>query len=235
VTCEGQTGRPSWLAGYIMAGGTSSRFGRDKALVEIDGKPMLARMIELMRGLTTRVKTVGPAKKYAEFGVEMVADRWPGEGPLGGIITALLDAVSAPAQREARRQPGVTSLPRASRGQELLGWCLIVSCDMPFLTSDWLTYLAERAAKSSAQAVLPWSAQGAEPLCACYRTDAAGPLQAAFETGVRKITEALKHVSVEMLDEGEWKRFDSAGQLFWNMNTAADFEKVRRVWEVERQ
>jgi len=235
VTCEGQTGRSPWLAGYIMAGGTSSRFGRDKALVELGGKPMLARMIELMQGLTTRVKTVGPAKEYAEFGVEIVSDRWPGEGPLGGIITALLDAASAPAQPAPRRQPGVTSLRRASRGHESLGWCLIVSCDMPFLTSDWLTYLAERAAKSSAQAVLPCSAQRAEPLCACYRTDAAGPLQAAFETAVRKITEALKHVSVEMLDEREWKRFDSAGQLFWNMNTAADFEKVRRVWEVERQ
>lgn len=235
MTREKQAGSPSWLAGYIMAGGTSSRFGRDKALVEIDGKPMLARMIELMRGLTTRVKTVGPAKQYAEFGVEIVADRWPGEGPLGGIITALLDAASAPAQPAPRRQPGVTSLPRASRGHELLGWCLIVSCDMPFLTGDWLTYLAERAAKSSTQAVLPCSAEGAEPLCACYRTDAAGALQAAFENGVRKVTEALKHVSVEMLDEGEWKRFDSAGQLFWNMNTAADFEKVRRVWEAERR
>ncbi len=197
-----------------MAGGTSSRFGRDKALVELGGKPMLARMLELLRNVASQVKIVGPPGKYLDFGVETVMDQWPGEGPLGGIITALQDAAKRPGE---------------------FVWNLMLSCDMPFLTSDWLTYLAERAAKSSAQAVLPCSAQGAEPLCACYRTDAAGALQGAFETGVRKITEALKHVSVEMLDEREWKRFDSAGQLFWNMNTAADFEKVRRVWEVERR
>jgi hypothetical protein len=38
-----------------------------------------------------------------------------------------------------------------------------------------------------------------------------------------------------VLDEPVWKRFDSAGRLFWNMNTAADYEEVRRVWETERE
>jgi len=38
-----------------------------------------------------------------------------------------------------------------------------------------------------------------------------------------------------VLDEADWKRFDSAGRLFWNMNTAADFEEVRRAWEAERR
>ena len=39
------------VAGYILAGGGSTRFGRDKAVVEFDGQPMLARMMKLMRGL----------------------------------------------------------------------------------------------------------------------------------------------------------------------------------------
>ncbi len=175
---------------------------------------MLARVIELLQGVTKHVKVVAAPEKYAEFGAEVVADRWPGEGPLGGIITALENAAESNTKCE---------------------WNLIVSCDMPFLTREWLAFLAERAAKSNGKALLPHSAGGPEPLCACYRTDAAGALRAAFESGVRKITDALQHVKTEVLDEADWKRFDSAGRLFWNMNTAADFDEVRRAWEAERQ
>ncbi len=202
------------VVGYIMAGGASSRFGRDKALVEVGGTPMLSRMIELLLGVTKQLKLVAVPGKYAAFGAEIVEDRWPGEGPLGGIITALEDAARSPADGE---------------------WNLIVSCDMPFLTREWLAFLSARAAKSKAQVVLPYSEHGPEPLCACYQTDAAGPLRAVFESGVRKVTQGLQHVATEVLDEADWKRFDSAGRLFWNMNTAADYEEARRILEAERK
>jgi molybdenum cofactor guanylyltransferase len=201
------------VGGYVLAGGGSTRFGRDKALAELGGLPMLGRMIGLLQGVAKNVKVVGAPEKYSQFEREIVSDRWPDEGPLGGIITALEDAAKNPAPS---------------------GWNVIVSCDMPFLTSEWLAFLCQRAAKSKAQVVLPHSTHGPEPLCACYRTDAAGPLRAAFESGVRKVTLGLKHVSTEVLDEADWKRFDSAGQLFWNMNTAADYEEARRIMEAER-
>lgn len=174
---------------------------------------MLVRMCELLRGVVNEANVVAPPEKYLSIGVKSVADLWPGEGPLGGIVTALLNTWKSDPQCE---------------------WNLIVSCDMPFLTREWLAYLAERALKSSAQVVLPHSAHGPEPLCACYRTDAGPALRAVFERGVRKVTDALKQVKTEVLDAADWKRFDSAGRLFWNMNTAADFEEVRRVWEAER-
>src|SRR2546421_12906263 len=125
------------VAGYILAGGGSRRFGRDKALAEVGGRPMLVRMIELLQSVTRPVKIVAVPSKYAAFGAEIVEDRWPGEGPFGGIITALEDAAKSP------------------RGCE---WNLIVGCDMPFLTQDWLQFLASRAAKSNAQVVFPDSA-----------------------------------------------------------------------------
>jgi molybdenum cofactor guanylyltransferase len=200
------------IGAYILAGGGSTRFGRDKALVEFAGKTMLGRMIELMRGLTEEVKIVSAPGKHADFGVEIVEDRWPGEGPLGGIVTALLDTQA---------------------NEPVCEWNLIVSCDMPFLTADWMRFLAERAEKSDRQVLLPHSAHGPEPLCACYRTSAVEPLRAVFEGGVRKVTQALKQVETEVLDEQDWKRFDSAGRLFWNMNTAADYAEARRIVEAE--
>lgn len=199
--------------GYILAGGGSTRFGRDKALVEVGGMPMIARMSELVRSVTRQMKIVAVPGKYDAFGVEIVGDRWPGEGPLGGIITALEDAARSAARPE---------------------WKLILGCDMPFLTREWLVFLGERAARSKAQVVFAHSASGPEPLCACWRTDAAPELRSGFERGVRKVMEGIALLRAEVLDETDWKRFDNAGRLFWNMNTAADYEEARRVLEVER-
>ena len=198
------------VAGYILAGGGSTRFGRDKALVEVGGMPMIAHMSELVRSVTRRMKIVAALGKYEAFGVEIVEDRWPGEGPLGGIITALEDA----ARRAVRPE-----------------WNLILSCDMPFLTQEWLAFLGERAGKSKAQVVFAHSASGPEPLCACWQTDAAAKLRSGFERGVRKVMEGIALLHSEVLDGADWKRFDNAGRLFWNMNTATDYEEARQVLE----
>ena len=50
-------------------------------------------------------------------------------------------------------------------------------------------------------------------------------VQASFDSGVRKVTEAMKRLPMEVLDESAWKRFDSDGRLFWNMNTPADLRR----------
>jgi len=169
---------------------------------------MLERMIHLLQFVTGKVKIVAARDKYAALEVEIVEDRWPGEGPLGGIITALEDAANGPAE---------------------CAWNLILSCDMPHLTSEWLAFLCERAAKSKAQVVFPHSASGPEPLCACWQTSAGAKLRANFERGVRKVTEGIAQLRSEVLDEADWKRFDSGGRLFWNMNTPAEYDEARRI------
>jgi molybdenum cofactor guanylyltransferase len=200
------------IAGYVLAGGGSTRFGRDKALVEVGGRPMLERMVELLRRVAKEVKIVAAPNKYAKFGVTMVEDQWPGEGPLGGIVTALEDAARNTAPPE---------------------WNLILSCDMPFLTPEWLAFLGERAVRSKAEVVFPHSASGPEPLCACWQTAAAAKLRTGFESGVRKVTEGIALLRAEVLDEADLKRFDDEGRLFWNMNTAEDYEEARRIVDAE--
>lgn len=200
--------RASLVRGYVLAGGASSRFGTDKALAELQGKSMLARTAELISSVCSDVAVVAAENKAQGAKLGAVPDRWPLQGPLGGILTALLDA-------------------KHKLGNDT--WNLIVSCDMPFLTSDWLRFLAERALASGAEAVVPKSTQGWEPLCACWKTSAVEIVLPNFEAGTRKITEALNALRVEVLDEKDWKRFDSDGRLFWNMNTMADYEEVRRM------
>lgn len=195
-------------AAYVLAGGSSSRFGSDKALAQFAGEPVLRLMLSRLGEVAVSVRIVGAADRYPEYRGKIVADRWPGQGPFGGILTALT----------------------ASRGSGH-GRNLIVSCDMPFLTPGWLAYLVERAAASEADVVYARSRGGDEPLCACWRTDALPLLQAAFDAGVRRVTEGANRVRTEVLDEAHWKRFDSGGRLFWNMNTAEDYEQAVRIWK----
>jgi len=197
------------VAGYVLAGGHSSRFGSDKALAELGGKPMLLRMAELAKKVTGSAAVVGPLGRYEYFGFRETGDRWPGAGPLGGIATALLDATE--------------SAPRSA-------WALILGCDLPYLSEEWLAYLAERAQKSAAEAVVPRSGGYLEPLCACYRVKAGPAIQEMMDGGLRKISAALEKLKTEILDEADWKRFDNAGKLFRNMNTFADYGEIRAEW-----
>lgn len=201
----------------MLAGGASSRFGRDKAQAHLGGQPVLARLCAMLGESASTIAIVGDAQKYGALGVKCIADRWPGEGPLGGIVTAL----------GARAQNLTTEPPPPV-------WNLIIGCDMPFLRCEWLTYLIQCAVVSSVDVVVPKSSHGLEPLCACWRTAANTTLRQAFDRGTRKVSEAMKHLRLEVLDETHWKRFDSAGRLFWNMNTPADYEEARRLVEAER-
>jgi molybdenum cofactor guanylyltransferase len=201
------------VLGYVQAGGGSTRFGADKALVELGGKTLLARTTGLVGAVCREVFIVAAEGKYFDAQAPLLVDRWPGQGPLGGILTALQSS--------------------ALRGSESI-WNLIVSCDMPFLTHDWLEFLCQRAERSAAQVVVAESANGLEPLCACWKTASTPGVQAAFSSGVRKVTEAMKRLPMEVLDAPVWKRFDTGNRLFWNMNTPADYEAAKRILEARQ-
>jgi molybdopterin-guanine dinucleotide biosynthesis protein A len=104
----------------VLAGGASQRMGRDKALVEFDGEPLLARVIERVRTLSEDIIIVAnDAEAFARFGVPVIPDVYPGKGSLGGIFSGL----------RAAREP----------------YALAVACDMPFLNLPLLHYLISLA------------------------------------------------------------------------------------------
>ena len=195
------------IAGFILAGGESSRMGVDKGLLEIAGAPMIvraARLVEPVVGAPAVV--VGTPEKYRGLGLRAIADDWPGCGPLGGIATAL----------------------RASEAE----WNLVVACDLPYLTRGWLEYLLQRARDSAEEAVVPLNMapankRGAEPLCAMYHRGSESAIRRALERGVRKMTDGLAELRMEMIEPAKWKGFDSDGLLFKNVNTPADYEEAR--------
>ena len=208
--------------GFVQAGGGSTRFGTDKALVKLEGKSLLERTGELLASVCHDVRIVAPRGKYAGAAWPVLEDRWPGEGPLGGILTAL----------QYLNETAPTDQSSVSK-HDPCSFALILGCDLPFLTKEFLSFLKDRALSSEAQVIVPESSDGLEPLCACWCSDSAATIQDGFAAGGRKVTEAMKRLRMEVLDESSWKRFDNEKRLFWNMNTPEDFVEARRILEAK--
>jgi molybdenum cofactor guanylyltransferase len=206
--------------GFVQSGGGSTRFGTDKALAKFAGKSILQRTGQLLARVCDDVTVVTTSGHYPDSPWPVLADRWPGEGPLGGILTAL-SSIRAINANDLSRSSHDGSCPFA----------IILSCDMPFLTAEFLQFLIDRAKASEAQVVVPKHSGRLEPLCACWCAASAEAVQRAFDSGVRKVSEAMKQLPMEVLDESAWKRFDSHNRLFWNMNTPEDYETARRILE----
>jgi molybdenum cofactor guanylyltransferase len=189
------------VAGFVLAGGASSRMGSDKALLSIAGQPLVMRTARLVKSVAGETTVVGNPEAYRRLGLHAVSDDWPSAGPLGGIATAL----------------GLSKAP----------WNLVVACDLPYLTKGWLNYVVARALTSQADAVVPISARGPEPLCAIYHKRCEAAIRVELERGTRKVTDALQALLVEMIAPLEWKAFDSDGLLFKNMNSPEDYDEAR--------
>jgi molybdenum cofactor guanylyltransferase len=194
---------PYTFSGFILVGGESSRMGRDKALLEIAAEPLVLRMARLVRAVIgSAPRLIGSSEPYRQFELKIVQDDWPGAGPLGAVATAL----------------------RVSKAD----WNLVIACDLPYLTSEWLQFLVARAQRTSADTVLPVNFSGAEPLCAMYHKRCESALRSALENGIRKVTDGLAKLRLECIEPAEWRPFDAEGLLFKNMNSPADYDEARR-------
>jgi molybdenum cofactor guanylyltransferase len=193
------------IGAFVLAGGKSSRMGRAKGMLSFAGKPLVVHMARLAGFVAEAPIIVGSPGECGGLGFRVVADDRRDLGPLGGICTALRVTVH--------------------------GWNLIVGCDLPFLTREWLEFLVSRAMESPADVVIPANERGYEPLCAMYRKRAHEAIAAALARGVRKITEGLAELTLARIEPDEWKGFDPRGRLFKNINTPRDYEQARAEME----
>jgi molybdopterin-guanine dinucleotide biosynthesis protein A len=143
--------------------------GRDKALLPFHGTTLAQSVAEAVRAAAGTVVLVGSVRRHGRLGYPIVPDIYAGEGPLGGILTALQ--------------------------QSTADWNLIVACDMPRLAAGFLGQLLDAADRCDGDALVPAGPSGRlEPLCAVYHRRSLRGLYAAFARGVRKIAVALEEV-----------------------------------------
>jgi molybdenum cofactor guanylyltransferase len=203
--------------GFVLAGGKSSRMGAgtDKALLEFGGQTLLDRAHAVMGTVCDRVTIVGDPAKFAKYGSSkhgslkyesskhesskyesVVADIFPGCGPLAGIHAALVHSFA-----------------------ELN---LMLAVDMPFVSRELLAFLFAAAEESDAIVTVPRSGKGLQPLCAVYRRDFFLVAEQALRAGKYKIDAAFSSVSVRVIEEGELAAAGFSEQSFFNVNTPRD-------------
>ena len=147
---------------FLLAGGESTRFGSDKARYLIWNQPLILRLHGLLSrtcGAVT-VLTKRP-DEYADLGLACVADRYPEQAPITGLLTALEMSSTE--------------------------WCFVIACDLPNLDGDFLRALW---AARRGLGVIPLAADRRQPLAALYHRDSLPLFKGAYERedfGLQKI------------------------------------------------
>jgi molybdenum cofactor guanylyltransferase len=185
------------LAAIALAGGKSSRMGRDKALIEIEGIPMIQRIAQIALSLTSQVYVVtSTPEKYQSYlkGCKLIEEIDP-QGPLTAFEQGL-------AQIDTQ-------------------WVLLLACDLPKLKLEPLQEWASRLAEITPEAIayLPHHPKGWDPLCGFYRRSILPDLQAYIASGGRSFQEWLDRHLVVAIPVSE-------PDLLFNCNTPADLENI---------
>jgi len=151
----------------VLVGGRSSRMGRDKALLPFRGAFLAQSVARAVTSAAGGAVLVGDPQRHGNLGYPVIPDRYPEEGPLGGILTALHHTSA--------------------------DWNLIAACDMPGLTADFLSRLLDAAEDAGADALVPTTPAGQlEPLCAVWHGRSRDAMEGAFAGGIRQVSRALE-------------------------------------------
>jgi molybdenum cofactor guanylyltransferase len=195
-------GESSRVSGIILAGGQSRRMGRDKALIDFQGQPIIVRVMAALCALTddlvvvsNRSDVYGPLG--APWGARVVADYDPPCGPLGGIAAGL-----------------------QAMDSEL---AIVAACDMPFLNVALLRWLIDQA--DGYDVVVPQSGAEYEPLHAVYRRTCYTPIVKRLKQGDRRVISFFADVRLRAIEEAAWRALDPAGRSLVNLNTPGDLTR----------
>jgi molybdopterin-guanine dinucleotide biosynthesis protein A len=190
------------LLGVVLAGGKSSRMGRDKAWLTFFGQPMLCRVAEVVSQVTGDLLISG--RDPVEFGIRApwLPDLTPDLGPAGGVLTVL----------EATGRP-----------------CLVVSCDLPFLTEATLLRLLAAWTNRPATALMTTfriiESGYIESLVAVYDPQGVALLRQCLARGERRLSAIFPENARCHID---YSRMDGAtARAFFNVNSPPDLLRAR--------
>ena len=181
----------------IIAGGRARRLGGlAKSDLVIGGRRIIDRQLSVLGHVAEHILIVSnDHHNLRASGLRVCADLTPDVGPLGGLYTALV------------RSPTAQTI--------------VVACDLPFLTVSFLRYLVARA--GGADAAIPRTAAGTQPLCAVYDQSCLEPIRARLGRRELRVSALRDAVRVTEIGPSEIAPFDPDGTLFFNVNTLDDY------------
>ena len=176
--------------------------GSDKALLPFGDENLLQIALRKANAVSQKPVIVGDRERYSSYG-EVIEDRFPGCGPLGGIHAALC-ATQADLN-------------------------VVLSVDMPLMTADFLIWLARLAAAGRELAFVPEVEGRQQPLCAIYRRAAKCVIEQALKMGDFKIDHVFPLIPTRYIKQEELFEAGFLPDIFRNVNTRDDYEAVRKA------
>jgi len=152
------------IGGAVLAGGSSKRMGFNKALIEINGEPLISRVATSINnaGLMDLRIVGGDSDAFAVLGHDCLPDEYPGEGPLGGIITALNHYKKKDKEH-----------------------VLVVACDLPNISEKLIRTILEGSKQEPKSIVIPLVEGHLQWMHALWPTAVLPALLKSFSNGVR--------------------------------------------------
>lgn len=189
------------VAGAILAGGQSSRMGRNKALLEVAGIPIVTRVYQVLAGLFNEVLVVtnSPAE-YSFLPCRKVPDIYPGCGSIAGLHSAL-----------------------ANSGTRHV---FVTACDLPFLDPVVIRRLSDFR-DAGDDAVVPLTEAGQEPLHAIYSSVCSEIFGGAIRRGELKILDVLGNIKVRYITSDEVQNVGNMAESFLNVNTPEEYSGIK--------
>ncbi len=191
----------------IQVGGKSRRFGKDKALVDVEGQPLAARIVDRLRGVSDDVLLVGNRlHRFQGLSARLVTDEITGWGALGGMWTSLRQA----------RHPLV----------------FVCACDMPFVDPAVVRFLADLS--DGYDVVIPRLGGILQPTHAVYHRAVLPAIERLIATGDRCPLNFLPDVRLRTVSEDEIAPIDPQLRSFFNINRPRDWEQLQHILHPDR-
>jgi molybdopterin molybdotransferase len=204
--CGGNNSTNLDVSFIILAGGKSTRLGRNKVVEKIGNQSLLERalsilstfnreMIVVIAGDSSLPKLTGYAK------LKIVKDIFPGKGSLGGVYTGLVSSHSF--------------------------YNVVVACDMPFLNLEFIRYMISLAENSDA--VIPRTLNNFEPLHAVYSKNCINSIELLLGQNKLSISELFPMIRVRYIESPEINQYDAEHLSFFNINTESDLKTGKEL------
>ena len=187
------------VSGLILAGGESSRYGKNKALVNINGIPLIQRVSRVMQSIFQEVILItNTPNEYSFLNLPMYKDLIKGLGPVGGLFTGLTRMVN---------EAG-----------------FLVGCDMPFLNGELIRHIVE--IRDDCDVIVPRISGMLEPLHALYSKGCLPAIRKLIDSRKYQIFQFFSEVSVKYVDEDFIRRFDPEIRCFYNINEPQQLNNI---------
>jgi len=176
--------------------------GADKALIDLAGESVIARILRQVRECADDTYIVGDRpERFLDLPVRVLPDDRPGLGAIGGIATGLRAA-----------------------GE---GIVVCVACDMPFVDAELMRLLVDSV--GSADGAIVQTPRGYEPLCAAYRVDILDRLLDMIREGELAAQSIARRMNLTAVDEDALLAAGMDSRRLFNMNTPDDLEQAREL------